>query len=341
MRPRFAAGTILAVATFGIMGASTGPESPGPARSVLSTLPLFARVHAEPAALEAAAFQALGVPRRWDAARLVDRVRAWLAGEGLSACGHREPHELAGTRCSAAPGGALDVAYQEVLEAWYQAGLIDAGVVALLYRGLPPFLAATHRLEGERLETTLLSMGPDQLAGERHRLVELGLSAAEQWSPEAVARSLRARLARAEDLGALGARLNPERRDLRRCLIEGLVRPMALVQGSLGPGGPPLRAFLDEFGHLDDAPPALLVAAPPTVEVPAPSPPAPVLPSVVVPAAEPVAAPPAAPPALAEVPGSPRTEIRDQPEVGARVDGPGFAVTFGGTRFMGSHAGDR
>lgn len=320
MRTRTVNSLLLIGVSLGIMGATH--REAGTMSSVLGELPLLRNVGAEPGALEASLFHSLGIPRRWSAAHLVSLVESWVAAEGLARCGHPEAHEMVSTPCTLAPGGVLDGLLERVLQGWYESRLVDAPQAVLLYGGLPGFLEATHRLEGELLKVQMVRITPADLEEERSRLLELGVSGASRWANVDVARSLRRRRAEEVDLVALRQRLDPQGLDMRRTLLEGLIRPLALYLGETGTGGAPVREFLEEFGDQTPAPgPLLAPDAPRVAEAPVP-----------------VVEPPPPPQITQPVSTRPRTE--PSPELRAEESPPpatttGFAVAYGGTRFAG------
>lgn len=323
MRFRTATSLLLACLTLGIMGAT--PKEPAPSPSVLEELPILRSEAVDPGALEAATFDSLGIPRRWTLAKLVSLVEGWRDTGGRAACGHPESHELVSTVCSLSPGGSLDRLYLRVLEGWWRGRLLEAGEITLLYGGLPEFLASTHQLEDGVLRVGTMEIMPEELVAERARLKHLGVSGADLWSNLDVARSLRRRRAEEVDLRELAKERNPEGIDLRRQVLERLVRPLALYLGDTGGVGDSVRAYLEDqraepvkLGPLL-APDAIAVVAP-TIPVTPES-----LPS-------PVASAPTDP--VPEAPIQIRTPPTQTPEA-ARVTPTGFAVAFGGTRFAG------
>jgi hypothetical protein len=246
MRLRIVTTLILTSLTLGIMGASSGEKVP--VSSILQDLPLFREKAMDSGALEAAAFQALGIPRRWSARRLLAQIEVWRTQQNLAPCGHPEAHELVATSCSLAPGSSLDALLVRVLNAWYQGRLLTAGEVTLLYGAPPRFLDGRYTLEGSLLRRREITMTAQDLFQERIYLAGRGVSGVDHWSNVDVARSLRRRWSQSENLTELSRSLNPRSANLRRELMEGLIRPLALYLGEAAGGGEALRRFLDQEG---------------------------------------------------------------------------------------------
>lgn len=306
MKNRSVGAILLGGLALGIMGMGVPrPDAPAP-RGLLGRHPFFYRLGGDLPAMEREVLLTAGAPAGRDLAQVLTLVEAWRKEAGLTACGHPEEHELSGTACSRSPGSALDALFARVVGAWYRGGHLDAVEATLLYGGLPPFLATTHVLRGDQLERTLATYGPEAIRAERDRLVATGLSGARHWTPEAVVESLERRRD-GGDLGAARARLNPEGRDLRRDVMEGVVRPLGLVAGATGLGGEPVFAYV-ERGRAGPLAP---------LRPPAPAPPVEDAPAI----AE-------APPAIEEAPAP------EPARAGlVEVNEVGFAVGYGGSRF--------
>ncbi len=317
MRNRLSIAFCFAGAALVLTGSGVGPGRSPPAAGVLPRHPALARLELELkvdlARLEAEALAEAGVPEGLSLAEVIAAAEAWLASGELARCGHPDEHDLAGTRCSRAPGSPLSDLFERILARWVAAGLPPEGAT-LLHGGVPPFLAGTHRLEAGVLAVVTRHHSAEDLARERDRLVASGLSGAAAWDREALAASLDRRSGPV-DLAVLATRIDPQGRDLRTDLLEGVVRPLGWWAGVTGPTGQSFARFaLERLGRSTTGQAPLL--APDLVSVPEAPAPAPV------PPAEPVP-PPRPEVVVAPAPSPPRGDVW--------VDERGFAMSFGGS----------